>query len=562
MIAWALEALIASTLLMVAVLALRGPVRRTFGPECAYALWLLPLARLLLPPMPGAGYWSGLVAPLTEWLAQHGMVAGVVNPAALPAAVQAQRLAEVQIVMQDSTTSLAVVPPVVSDIGAPIAAILLALWLAGALLFIGWHVRRHARFIARVLRGGKLRDDAAVPGTIRVIESDAAAGPLAFGIWRKYVAFPRDFADRYDADEQVLALAHEMTHHARGDLIANWVALVVLGLHWFNPIAWRAFRAFRADQEMACDARVLAGRDERLRHAYGRAIVKSAHGGWVSAACHLHSINELKGRLRMLSKQKVSSAQHRAGLAVAGVIALAGLGATASGTQAAVKLREQVRSTTGIDLARLDQQAPAAPAAPAAPGVATTPVPPSAAPAAPEAPDTKTVVRKKVKIIVHDKDGKVQVIEPAGDEDINVALERAAPGRMVRVEMPEVLEKNCGGTGDTVVKQDKEKGHPRIIICTNRVAQIGADAAKRAEAGARAAEAMAMVSANGGRIQMVRVDSADIERKAYRSALDGLRNSRAAMLANPELTGAARDQAIKAVDQAIAEMESNIARVR
>lgn len=264
----------------------------------------------------------------------------------------------------------------------------------------------------------------------------------------------------------------------------------------------------------------------------------------------------------MLSKQKVSSAQHRAGLAVAGVIALAGLGATASGTQAAVKLREQVRSTTGIDLARLDQQAPAAPAAPAAPGVATTPVPPSAAPAAPEAPDTKTVVRKKVKIIVHDKDGKVQVIEPAGDEDINVALERAAPGRMVRVEMPEVLEKNCGGTGDTVVKQDKEKGHPRIIICTNRVAQIGADAAKRAEAGARAAEAMAMVSANGGRIQMVRVDSADIERKAYRSALDGLRNSRAAMLANPELTGAARDQAIKAVDQAIAEMESNIARVR
>ncbi len=111
----------------------------------------------------------------------------------------------------------------------------------------------------------------------------------------KYVAFPCDFTERYDEQERDLALAHELGHHVRGDLIANWVALVVLAIHWFNPVAWRAFRAFRADQEMACDALVLAGRAQALRHAYGRAIVKSAHGGAVSAACHLHTINEAKG---------------------------------------------------------------------------------------------------------------------------------------------------------------------------------------------------------------------------------------------------------------------------
>ena len=93
-----------------------------------------------------------------------------------------------------------------------------------------------------------------------MIETDAATGPLAFGVLAHYVAFPRDFAERYDAAERELALAHELGHHARGDLLANWAALVVLALHWFNPLAWRAFRAFRADQEMANDARVLAGR--------------------------------------------------------------------------------------------------------------------------------------------------------------------------------------------------------------------------------------------------------------------------------------------------------------
>ena len=84
------------------------------------------------------------------------------------------------------------------------------------------------------------------------------------------------------------------------------------------------------------DALVLAGRAQALRHAYGRAIVKSAHGGAVSAACHLHTINEVKGRLRMLSKiQTRSPIRFAAGLAGVSAIGLAALGLTASGSQAA-----------------------------------------------------------------------------------------------------------------------------------------------------------------------------------------------------------------------------------
>ena len=54
MIGWAIETLIATTLLMLVVLALRGPVRRAFGPGLAYLLWLLPLARMILPPLPAS----------------------------------------------------------------------------------------------------------------------------------------------------------------------------------------------------------------------------------------------------------------------------------------------------------------------------------------------------------------------------------------------------------------------------------------------------------------------------------------------------------------------------
>ena len=49
---WAVEAMIASTLLMALVLLARRRVREAFGPQIAYALWALPLLRLILPPLP------------------------------------------------------------------------------------------------------------------------------------------------------------------------------------------------------------------------------------------------------------------------------------------------------------------------------------------------------------------------------------------------------------------------------------------------------------------------------------------------------------------------------
>ena len=48
------ETLIATAMLMALVMALREPVRRLFGAQVAYALWLLPALRMVLPPLPAA----------------------------------------------------------------------------------------------------------------------------------------------------------------------------------------------------------------------------------------------------------------------------------------------------------------------------------------------------------------------------------------------------------------------------------------------------------------------------------------------------------------------------
>jgi bla regulator protein BlaR1 len=501
MIAWAIETLVATGLLMLLVLAIRAPIRRTFGPGIAYALWLLPLVRMILPPLPML--WRKVAA------------------ASLPQDTTPIARAS------DTITVFVVKPLGLGEAAAPAAhqpslgLLVAALWVAGAAAFFAWHWIAHVRFCRRMLSAA-VPARATAPG-VHVIESDAAAGPLAFGVLRRYVAFPRDFADRYDTDEQDLALAHELGHHARGDLLANWAALIVLAVHWFNPIAWRAFRAFRTDQEMANDARVLRGRDSAFRHAYGRAIVKSAHGGAISAACHLHTIHALKGRLKMLSTSRKSRSRILGGAAIVGALIVTGLGLTASGTEAAEGLRAKVGSTIGVDLTRPVAAviAPTPPTAPVSAQDASAPIPPTPpAPAAPAAAiATPSTTAERTRVI---QDGKVIT------ENVQGAL----------ADMPQVTSAACGaGDARQMVMNDQSGGKNRMIICTDRIAAAAAQGAEMA------------------------ANSADIERNAYRSALSGLQNARAKVASDPHMGSAERAEAMSSIDESIQEIQDDLAHV-
>ncbi|MEZ0244445.1 MAG: M56 family metallopeptidase, partial [Sphingomonas sp.] len=480
-----------------------------FGPGIAYALWLLPVLRLALPPLPDS-WREQAVAPVT---AMSDVITYYVIDGGADAPVAAAASA--------------------SSIDWLLVGALV--WAIGAAGFLGFHLVSHSRFCARLLKKARI-DRTVAEGKVRVIETDAAHGPLAFGIWRKYVAFPRDFAERYDEQERALALAHELGHHVRGDLIANWVALFVLAIHWFNPIAWKAFRAFRADQEMACDALVLAGREAALRHAYGRAIVKSAHGGAVSAACHLHTINELKGRLRMLSKtRKNSPIRFAGGMIGVSALTLVALGVTASGTQAAEGIKSRVEAATGIDLTD-----PPAPPAPPAPMATPTPGAPPAAPAAPGAPNApaapdapKGEHRVVYRVVSHDGgDGdhgkgphQVVIVKDGQIEVDGRRIEIPSEAQIVAM-IPDVQSGDCkgGDPKEMVVESPAQGGKPRQIrICVNRIEMHARDARSH----------------------------------GMRSALMGLRHARTAIEHDTSLSAEEKAKALKGIDEAIRELQQS-----
>jgi bla regulator protein BlaR1 len=265
---WLTDTLIATGALIAVVLVLRRPVSRWFGPGMAYALWALPLLRLIIPPLVLPEEQAPVAYVITEADAAAQTVATVVPQ-----------------------------PPVWA-----LDEIALAVWLAGALTFIAWRAWGYVAMRRRLLDGARPVGEV---GPIRLVETQAAPSPVAFGLTDKVVALPPGFMASEDCTARDLAIAHELEHHAGRDIAVNFAMQPLLALHWFNPLAWLGWRAMRRDQEAACDARVLEGRSAETRAAYGRLIANFAQGPRLSLAtplaCPVVGEKSIIHRLRSLT---------------------------------------------------------------------------------------------------------------------------------------------------------------------------------------------------------------------------------------------------------------------
>ena len=95
------------------------------------------------------------------------------------------------------------------------------------------------------------------------------------------------------------------THARRGDVAVHALASVGLCLCWFNPLAYVALALLRVDQELACDAAVLARRVD-ARRCYADALLKTqlaSESAWrAPIGCRWQSSHPLKERIAMLKK--------------------------------------------------------------------------------------------------------------------------------------------------------------------------------------------------------------------------------------------------------------------
>jgi TonB family protein len=240
------------------VLILRPPLRRAFGSGAAYLLWALVPLSMVAALLPAVTVLPMIVVPPIGTAAN---TLGLSTP-------------------QSAT-------PVVSGV-------VLSIWAIGALFTAFLLVWRQLRFVHSM---GRLT----ACGEMYVAESCAGL-PAVIGILRPRIVLPADHAVRFDATQQQLVREHEQMHVQHFDQISNLFALVLRCLLWFNPLMHWAVPRFRQDQELACDARVIARNPER-RRAYGEALIRAQLPALTAPlTCQMGFAHPLKERIAMLKQ--------------------------------------------------------------------------------------------------------------------------------------------------------------------------------------------------------------------------------------------------------------------
>jgi beta-lactamase regulating signal transducer with metallopeptidase domain len=516
---WLTDTLIATGALIAAVLVLRRPVSRWFGPGMAYALWALPLLRLIIPPL----VLPEKQAPVTYVIAEAD------------AAVQA----------------VATVAP--AQPGWAIAEIALAVWLAGALTFIAWRAWGYVAMRRRLLSDARPVGEI---GRIRLVETPAAPSPVAFGLADKVVALPPGFMASEDRTARDLAIAHELEHHAGRDIAVNFAMQPLLALHWFNPLAWLGWRALRRDQEAACDARVLEGRSAETRAAYGRLIANFAQGPRLPLAtplaCPVVGEKSIIHRLRSLTMDQPTPRRRLIGRLLIGAGALA------------------LPLTASISYAASSAETPEPPAPPAAPE----------APAAPDAKISKKIIivdhadgaspdDPKLHTRTIERNGKTIILktsEPLSDAEVE---EKIAKAEASMADAEAMAEAGNNGTRSVVIVKhgdgkDGEKtaisrSETRAVIMTRAGHGDGPGTAIAIDGDAPEA----IACAGGGEASNVSAqDDKDGKRQVVNMrfcshggsqamALAAIKKARDKMSTDSELSGEIRTKVLEALDREI-----------
>lgn len=260
----------AFTITTVVLLLLKKLFWNKMSARWHYLLWLVLLARLFVPflPQSGASVFNVVErapAYIQQQAAQRFPAAASPGGALEAAAQNTQNLAHAPLAAQNGKTQL--------------GRVVLGVWLAGAVLLMGYFLFTYLLFCIKARKSRALCDGetlaalaeakacVGVRRRVKVVEGET---PMLRGVFAPVIYLPSGFTQAEKKD----IFLHELCHFHHGDVPATLLAMALLCLQWFNPAAWLGFFTFKKDVERYCDARAMA--HVASKKDYARLLVKTA----------------------------------------------------------------------------------------------------------------------------------------------------------------------------------------------------------------------------------------------------------------------------------------------
>ena len=247
-----------SSLLIAVVFVFDWGFARRIRVSIRYALWMVVLVKLLLPPalaLPtGVTWWLWRPHPAVEppVFKNYTISFGDTVPDSAPSA----------------TIPMVLPPPKLSN-----DAWILLVAIVSALVFLSYLAFRWLRVAEKVRRTVSapaelncLLDEArqlvGLRRRPRLKLIDDAQSPAVYGLFRPVILLPRTLVNQLSERQLRAVLLHEAMHLRRGDLWVNCAQTLLQIAYWWHPLLWLAnVRIRRLREEAVDEAVMLALRD-------------------------------------------------------------------------------------------------------------------------------------------------------------------------------------------------------------------------------------------------------------------------------------------------------------
>ncbi len=295
-------------------------IRKWAWPQVRYALWMLVLVKLLIPPTftSPASVTSHIPA------AAQKVVQIQFNPAPQTPETKA-RSASAGIDVHEGQNTIAAAAPETTDADSIRAANVrersdnsppvkgqysegrrgfiswkvyaMFVWLAGITVLSMWLIARLSGLRKEHLsvipaQAGIQRQPKQLPERFseqleavaqklnlkrlpQVILTDKVSCPAVFGVFRPVLLMPAKKFERMSKQDTEHILLHELAHIKRGDLLVHAVYMILQIAYWFNPLLWMIRKTLQNLRELCCDATVSKLLRENTIH-YRQTLLETA----------------------------------------------------------------------------------------------------------------------------------------------------------------------------------------------------------------------------------------------------------------------------------------------
>lgn len=109
---------------------------------------------------------------------------------------------------------------------------------------------------------------------IKILLQNNKKTPSIFGLISPAILISDEILQQDDLTIKYIFL-HELSHYKRKDALFNYVLLLTVSLHWFNPVIWFLFKIIRQDIELGADELASQKLTKHQRKEYGMVLINS-----------------------------------------------------------------------------------------------------------------------------------------------------------------------------------------------------------------------------------------------------------------------------------------------